>query len=436
MQELPAINEKLNRLLEKRGFHLFDVANLTKELVADMNQALNKNNSADHLMIQATSKIPSSIPYGKKIIVIDAGGTNFRSCTVQINKDGSADIQNLKKTYMPASDKRLSKKEFYGAIAQNIEYLKDQSNTICFCFSYAIQITEKGDGKILTLSKQIDAPEIKGTFVGKELLSELNSRGWTSVRNITIVNDTLAALLSGMTIEKKYDSYIGFILGTGINNAYIERNFFPQKECIVVCESGCFCKIPQSDYDLKTDNSTINPGKSILEKMCSGAYEGKVAWHLIQDAAKEKLFNEMDSQIIKSIKEITPLGMDIFLSSVSSENSESSVLLTLSQEGRELLKQCFTLIIKRTAGIVSAVISATILKSLKDDGTIQNLCIVCNGSTFWKSFRLSEEVKNLTRNYFKENPPESQEQTALNFDFVKIENDITLGTAISYSIYS
>lgn len=440
MQEISNDNEKLTKLFQKRNFHSFDVSSLTKNLIEDMNLGLSHQKDADHLMIQATKKIPSNIPFEKKIIVIDAGGTNFRSCTVTINKDGTQTIQNLNKTFMPASDRRLSKKEFYAAIARNIEYLKNESDTICFCFSYAIQITEDGDGKILTLSKQIDAPEIKGTLVGQELLKELNERGWKTVNKITIVNDTLAALLSGMTLKNKYDSYIGFILGTGINNAYIERNFYQNNESIVVCESGCFCKIPQSDYDKTTDLSTINPGKSILEKMCSGAYEGKVCWNLLQDVAKEKLFTESDSQIIESIKEITPYDMDITLTNKDktsqTENDTETVfsktISTLSPNGKKLVIQCFTKIIERTATIVASVICATIIKSLKNDNSVKNICIVCNGSTFWKTYGLSDQVKLLTQKYLTQNPFNGQ---PISFDFVKIENDITIGTAISYSIY-
>ena len=56
-----------------------------------------------------------------------------------------------------------------------------------------------------------------------------------------MLNDTVAALLAGHAIApvgKKYSSYIGLILGTGLNAAYIQPAREGIAKQIVVCESG------------------------------------------------------------------------------------------------------------------------------------------------------------------------------------------------------
>lgn len=423
------MEQKAKDFLERNNFCNFHVPSLAEKIYLDMENGLTKNKPASQLMIKATSNIPNQIPYNQKIIVIDAGGTNFRSCILSISKDENVEISDLRKTIMPASDCRLSKKEFYKAIADNIDYLKDKSSYIGFCFSYAIEITENGDGKIITLSKQIDAPEIKGTFVGQELMNELKLHGWKSIQKITIVNDTMAALLSGMTLNEKYDSYIGFILGTGINNAYIERQYFKNQNSIIVCECGCFNEIEQTKYDKIVDYKTINPGNSILEKMCSGAYEGKVAQCILNDAIRENQFNPDDEKIIESISSVTPYDMDCTLCGIDCEFTEK--INQLSWDGIKYVKQIFSSVIERTASIVAAVLCATIKKSIDNSKKLQKICIICNGSTFWKTKGLKDLVNCHISEFLKEN------KLSDNVFFVlkSIDDDIAKGTAISHCIY-
>ena len=153
------------------------------------------------------------IPAGKKIIVIDAGGTNFRSCLIEKKSDGQLLISDFEKTVMPAIDRELSKKEFYYQIAKNIERLKNKSDTISFCFSYAMQ-RDGDDAMILRFSKEVKAPEAVGTYVCYELKKALLAQRWFPSVKINILNDTAALLLSGCTNpSKRWGSHIAFILG-------------------------------------------------------------------------------------------------------------------------------------------------------------------------------------------------------------------------------
>ena len=96
-------------------------------------------------------------------------------------------------------------------------------------------------------------------------------------KQIVLLNDTVATLLAGKSASfgKDYDSFIGFILGTGTNTCYIEsnrnigkvKNLDPAKSQIINIESGNFRKVPQTDLDIIFDNTTVNPGDYKFEKM-------------------------------------------------------------------------------------------------------------------------------------------------------------------------
>ena len=121
-------------------------SDMEKGLKAELNEA-----KSGQEMIRTHKSVSNLIPKNKDIIVMDAGGTNFRSCLVHYTSDGNPLILDLRKSHMIATEKELSKEKFFSAIADQIEYLKNKSASIAFCFSYAMEILENGDGKILWL---------------------------------------------------------------------------------------------------------------------------------------------------------------------------------------------------------------------------------------------------------------------------------------------
>ena len=104
--------------------------------------------------------------------------------------------------------------------------------------------------------------------------------------SIAVVNDTVATLLAAKATEgdRTYSSYLGFILGTGTNTAYVERNanimkvpgLDPAGSMIINSESGAFDKIEQSQFDRAMDARQTDPGHAPFEKMIAGGYLGPV----------------------------------------------------------------------------------------------------------------------------------------------------------------
>ena len=394
----------MNISVETQGFlkrHNF-TANLTedlyKKIVEDMKKGLAQAGS-DQAMIKAGSAAIREIKEGESAIVIDAGGTNFRSCLVTKTKMG-IEISDFQKTSMPAIDRELNKNEFYEAIANNISRLKDLSDKITFCFSYAMTITEDGDGKIIRFSKEVKAKEAVGTYLGKELLAELKIQGWKKIKKINVLNDTTALLLSSFVeaSEKTWGSHLAFILGTGMNSAYIQNNR------IIVTECGMFSSLPlpQSDFDLTVCSRTTQPSQSLLEKMCSGAYMGDIATEMVKSAVKEGLFapdfiaaegfetRDFDAYFLKADKLLAP--------------------------DQQKIKELLYSIISRSAELSAQAIYSAYLLSDKEKGELP-VCITCNGSTFWKTPLLKEKVESRLKDLLP-----------LAFEIIQIDDDITKGS--------
>ena len=292
-----------------------DINSVVDSLIFDMDSGL-KGLPSGQDMIRTYSNPPSKSPAGQSVIVIDAGGTNFRSCLVTFDNQGKASIDFMEKTKMPGIEKEFSKAEFFDQFAANLEHLKDKADKIGFCFSYPMTITEDGDGILINFSKEIKAPEVVGCHIGQELKKALAAHGWKNKLTVSLLNDTVAALLAGAAVPcegMKFSSYIGFILGTGMNSAYIQEEspaYKDLKKQIIVCESGKFKDLILSDFDKALDDASEKPGTGLMEKQCSGAYLGPLAFQTVTCAAKEGLFSkEFANSLFKYLKSVVLIGV-------------------------------------------------------------------------------------------------------------------------------
>ena len=305
------INFKLRRFFKK---HSFFSKMIVDEILFDMNRPRQKNQGMD--MSSTWMLPPDRHPVNERVVVIDAGGTNFRSCLVSFDHQGKAEISDFRKSFMPATEREYSKDEFFSAIADRIDYLKGKAEKIGFCFSYSLDMTADHDAIPNAFSKEFKARSVLGCPVGKTLKEELLRRGW-KVQKISVINDTVAALLAGKLCEKDADSYVGFILGTGMNAAFVapEGNCWAadKKQQIIVCESGKCNTFKLSDFDLDADKRTAVQKQFPLEKCCSGAYLGNTCLSLLKFAAREGFFSKVAAENFEKMEVLSTVEADNFL---------------------------------------------------------------------------------------------------------------------------
>lgn len=402
---------------------------ITDELVSEMKNSLllgenrDKGNVPD--MFRTWTSLPKKLPCNSNIIVIDAGGTNFRSALVKFDSKGMASVCEFRKTFMPALERQYSRKEFFDAIADNIDYLKDKAERISFCFSYSMTITQDGDGIPTAFSKEIKASEVLGIPVGKTLLETLKNRGWKKIQKITLLNDTVAALLAGFSLnsEAKYSSYIGFILGTGINSALLyENHALGIKKQIIVCEIGKSHSVSKSTFDILADKKTETSGQYLLEKSCSGAYIGLVALEMLHLAAVEGLFSDSAKKKILCLEKLSAEN----ISSLLSEKGEFAGFDRIFEKksDKKILFELLESLVDRCAKIVASILASSLI--LCGEGKDKNhpVCILCNGTTFFKMHNL----KTLVEKYLYEFATVKEK---INYKIVSRDDDITVGTALA-----
>lgn len=425
------MNRKVAAFLGRHNFSIHqDIDSVVEAMLFDMNEGLSGRPSGED-MIRTYANPPSQATAGKSVIVIDAGGTNFRSCLVTFDSNGNPSIDFMEKTRMPGVDRELSKKEFFDQISANLEHLKDKTSSIGFCFSYPVDIQEDGDGVLINFTKEVKAPEVEGSHIGKELEKALKEHGWKNKLHVSMLNDTVSALLAGAADPDegmKYSSYVGFILGTGMNSAYIQTaspEYKNLKTQIINCESGKFDKVARSDFDISFDKKSEKPGIGIMEKLCSGAYMGPIAFEAVTAAGKENLFSKKLSEKLSQLDSLTQIEMDSFLHAPYSTNSKLGSIMAecAKDDDYDVLFQLLDALVERCARMAAAILSACVIKSGEGKTADKPVCILCNGTSFFKTYKVRQRVLGYLEEILVK-------ERGLYFDVISRENDITLGTAI------
>lgn len=370
--------------------------------LSEMEKGL-KGEKSSLQMIPTYCTLDSDIKAGDKVIVLDAGGTNFRTCLVTFNENLEPQISDFRKVGMPGVKSEVSAKAFFSTLADNVERLIDKSDKIGFCFSYAAAITEDHDGIPIMFSKEIKAPEVIGMPIGKSLLAELSSRGHdVSKKKVSVVNDTVATLLA--TKAKCLDAcsgYIGFILGTGTNTAYAELNSNISKinmadkneRQIINVESGDM-RITLGDIDQKFIAGTKDPESYFFEKAISGAYLGPFSHMVISQAIAEGV---LSSSFAKKFETLPTLSTTYMSNYLEMPHNTDYVLVSMldSEEDATALYKIIDSIIERAAKLTAINLSAAVIKS--DLGNVPRLPVIINadGTTFYKT----ENLEFYTRKY-------------------------------------
>jgi hexokinase len=379
------------RFLKNNGLHVdsIDPEAVLVDFLAEMDQGLAGEKSS-LAMIPTFITIDKPVPAFKPVIALDAGGTNLRVATVVFDGEGKPKISNLTKHKMPGSDKELSKNEFFEKFVEVLLPFTERADSVGFCFSYPAEISSDRDGRLLSWTKEIKAPEVVGEFIGKNIFNRLAQRGHRL--KFSLLNDTVATLLAGKSFDfsQKYGTYIGFILGTGTNTAYIEHNhnitkrhdLDPNGFQAINTESGNFSKCPRGSIDMEFDLTTENRGQYLFEKMISGAYLGGLCLLALKKAAEENLLSAAGTEWIESLEDLSAIGVDSILRSPSRGILWDSGMVPAEDE--EIIRHLCSSICERAALFVAINVCAVILKSSSGKSFSHPVCVNIDGSVYYK----------------------------------------------------
>ena len=397
--------KNIKSFLEEHRLRAEDIKiqNIVDLFLSEMSKGLESNNSSLRMIptyIEADNHFKVDLP----VLAIDAGGTNFRAALVKVSNSGKLEITDVVNDKMPGLEGEISKEEFFNTIAGYVKHLAGKTDRIGFCFSYPSEILPNRDGRLLYFCKEVQAPGVVGQLIGKNLLEALGM----PEKQIVLLNDTVATLLAGKSasIGHEYETFIGYILGTGTNTCYNEKNINIlknksldlSKSQIINIESGNFALAPRTDLDHQFDSSTTNPGSHTFEKMISGGYFGPLCLLALKTAAKEGFFTEAATSGLLALPELSSEEVNFFILDAKSGSSPLSSIIK-DKDDVEGCLQIVNCLLNRAALLVAGNLASVILKTNKGKTKERPILVTVEGSVYYKLHNYRTLIDNHLRSY-------------------------------------
>jgi hexokinase len=366
------------------------------------------------------------------VAVLDAGGTNLRVATAWFDAQGKPHIENYARCPMPGTHGEISASAFYETLADLLAPHAAQAAAVGFCFSYPAAITPNCDARLLRWTKQIQAPEVVGTMVGSSLRQQLVRRGCD--RPMAVLNDTVATLLAGKSVgvARHYASYVGFILGTGTNTAYIESNRQIHKcqgldlsgAMAINVESGSFAQLPVSRFDQLFDATTADCGAYTFEKMIAGAYLGGLAGIMLQEAARAGLFTPATAQALLHIPAPSARDLNHFCHNPY-QAPEHFAALPLTEDDRRTALELCSAVYLRAALLTAVNIAAAVIRTGAGHDPLHPVAINMDGSTYHRTAAVSfaSRVQGHLRGLL--------EPRGIHYELLAVEEGPMIGAAVA-----
>ncbi|KAF9100668.1 glucokinase [Mortierella sp. AM989] len=368
---------------------------MTEHFVQQMREGLNTRDSEDLAMIPSfITGRPDGHERGS-YLALDLGGTNLRVCLITLK--GNHQLETQQKAFKVEQHlQEADVSELMDFIATSIKKFistKHINSKICehptgsetlelgFTFSFPVDQTSVNSGLLLRWTKGYNCPGAIGNDIVK-LLQDALDRNNVDVHVAALLNDTVGTLLAYSYSHP--GTYIGAIIGTGTNGAYVEHTDnikkmkSEAKEMIINTEWGNFDKdkkyLPVTIFDNKLDRESINPGIHVFEKLISGMYLGEVTRNILLHLIDKQVLCEGSSNSLK-LKEHWAFETR-FMSAIENDSSTNLIPTAevLEQElgvylntlvDREIIKFVCQLVGTRAARLSAMAVAAVIRQGVE-----------------------------------------------------------------------
>jgi hexokinase len=220
---------------------------------------------------------------------------------------------------------------------------------------------------------------------------------------------------------------VGFILGTGTNIAYLEKNANILKTSVAApdgvqainVESGAFSKAPRGDIDIALDHESDAPGSNLFEKMISGRYLPDIGLAALKKGAEEKLLSPSIGLWADRLEYLSHEQMDdlIITGGAGFLKSEHP-----SIADRNTIRAILEAVVQRAAKLAAVNIAAAALRA-SGHTTPSSVCINIDGSAYYKVHGLKENTERYLQDML---PPRN-----IDYTLVHIEQAPIIGAAIA-----
>ena len=268
-------------------------------------------------------------------------------------------------------------------------------------------------------------------LLGEHLNASLAKFG-IKEKNITVINDTVAAMLAGISenLNRKYSNYFGFIYGTGINMCYAEESSRigkiagirkVPKVMGINMEHGDYNGFTQGKLDIVLDSETPDPGNHPFEKMISGAYFGKLLYLTMQKACVNEMYSKAFAKGFESVEEITLKNVDEFI--LYPEGDGLLASLCDSSTDREITYYIIDELYERAARMVTVTLCGVMEASETGYDPLEPVCITVEGTAYSRSPIFPKKLQACIDRYIV--------PKGLYCDIVQVRDADLIGTAIA-----
>ena len=429
-----ALDKKVDIFLRQCKMHC-DTIDMHRETAAFQRQMRDglEGKPSSLQMIPTFITVAAELPAGREVIVMDAGGTNFRVAVVRRESDGTMTVSHFSKHPMPGTRGRLDARAFFSEIVSLLEPVLRQSDaeTVGFCFSFATEMLPNREGRIRPFSKELEVEGAVGCLIGENLNIILRERGYEP-RRFVLLNDSVATMLAGMaeSTGRDYDGFIGYILGTGTNTCYLERcshiGKIPEAAAMsgqmaINCESGTYDGFTQGIFDQQLDRESNDPGSYRMEKMMSGAYQGKLICKTVKGAAQAGLFTPAFTDRLNAFERFTMPQIDGFC---ANRNSGDLAELAADKADSETLFDIIDVSFERSARMSAIVFASIILHCGIGKNREKPVCITAEGTSFTKSVLYAPKLHRYIRDFLLG-------ELGLHCDVISVKDATLFGAAIA-----
>ena len=390
----------------------------------DMEQGLKNTEYSSLQMLPSFIGLPEGTETGE-FLTLDFGGTNVRATVIRLLGNGQYEqVRRAEKTLVCDEYNLIcaqaSCDELFDFLTRIIgEAIAEDKETTYFLghtFSFGSQQLDINKARLIKWAKEFAVPGVEGQDINALLTKALLEAGYSNVKPVAIINDTVAVQLAAA--YRYPDTQIGSIYATGHNTCYME--WMPdvgRPACILNMESGGFAKLIPTQWDIELDKQSEQPGRQRLEKMVSGRYMGM-------------LFNQLLAQLFSLDKSPNLSAVD--MSAIMEDKSAVVTLLpdiigVMDDDLTEKVQNLAKAITVRSARLVAATWAGT-LWHLAGNDKILPQHIAVDGSVYQHMPYVQENVRRALYEILGED--------AAAIEPVLIKDGSSVGAAIAAAVAS
>ena len=390
----------------------------------DMEQGLKNTEYSSLQMLPSFIGLPEGTETGE-FLTLDFGGTNVRATVIRLLGNGRYEqVRRAEKTLVCDEYNLICAQatcdELFDFLTRIIgEAIAGDKETTYFLghtLSFGSQQLDINKARLIKWAKEFAVPGVEGQDINALLMKALQKAGYSNVKPVAIINDTVAVQLAAA--YQYPDTQIGSIYATGHNTCYMER--MPdvgRPACILNMESGGFAKLIPTQWDIELDKQSEQPGRQRLEKMVSGRYMGM-------------LFNQLLMQLFSLDKSPNLSAVD--MSAIMEDKSAVITLLSdiigvMDDDLTEKVQNLAKAITVRSARLVAATWAGT-LWHLAGNDKILPQHIAVDGSVYQHMPYVQENVRRALYEILGED--------AAAIEPVLIKDGSSVGAAIAAAVAS